>query len=160
MLRLFVLFIELCTNRSKSSLPQSYVECGYFPLKQSSNLHIPGIMSNPLCAILTNSFSRKWILHQLFIFLNHAMNISTGFYVILDSSLMQILGPTLKNWMWNYLSISCQLKMEFLGKVVYQVNAILVKKLGNKMSLKWWKFSLFANSPHCILNLAICSKVG
>ena len=38
-------------------------------------------------------------------------------------------------------SISCQLRMEFLGNVIYQVNATPVKELGNNLSLKLYKFS-------------------
>ena len=37
---------------------------------------------------------------------------------------------------WNCLSISYQLCTEFLGNVVYQVNATPVKELGNSLSLK------------------------
>ena len=51
---------------------------------------------------------------------------SLSLWVTLDSYAMQILGSVLKNCVWNYLSISYQLKIKFLGNVAYQVKAIPV----------------------------------
>ena len=53
-----------------------------------------------------------------------------------DNSAMQISGSTLNNCVWNCLSISCQLIIEFPSNVTYQVKAVHVNELGNNLSLK------------------------
>ena len=58
------------------------------------------------------------------------------FLVTLDSSTMHTSSSALKDRVWNCLSISCQLRMEFIGNVVYQVNVAPVKELGNSLSLQ------------------------
>ena len=57
-------------------------------------------------------------------------------WVTLDNFAMQISCSSLKNCVWNCLSISCQLIKEFLGNVAYQVKSTPVNELGNNMSLK------------------------
>ena len=58
------------------------------------------------------------------------------FWVTLDNYAMKISGSAQKNCVWNCLSISCQLIIEFLGNVAYQVKATLVNELGNNLSLQ------------------------
>ena len=57
-------------------------------------------------------------------------------WVTLDNFPMQISSSTLKNCVWNCLSISYQLIIEFLGNVTYQVKAVPINELGNNLSLK------------------------
>ena len=54
----------------------------------------------------------------------------------LDNFAMQISGFAMKNCVWNCLFISCQLIIEFLGNVAYQVKVIQVSELGNNLSLR------------------------
>ena len=78
-------------------------------------------------------------MHIFLILLKRVINDSTDsppIWVTLDNSAMQISGSALKNCVWNCLSISYQLMIEFLGNVVYQVKADLVNELGNNLSLR------------------------
>ena len=67
------------------------------------------------------------------------MNEFTGsppLWVTFDNYAMQMLGSALKNCVWNCLSISYQLIIEFLINVAYQVKTIHVNELGNNVGLK------------------------
>ena len=57
-------------------------------------------------------------------------------WITLDNSAMQIPGSAMKNCVWNCLSISYQLMIEFLGNDAYQVKASHVNELGNNLSLR------------------------
>ena len=61
---------------------------------------------------------------------------SLPLWVTLDNFAMKILGYAMKNCVWNCLSISCQLMIEFLGNVAYQVKAAPINELGNNLSLR------------------------
>ena len=58
------------------------------------------------------------------------------FGLLFDNFAMQISCSTLKNYVWNCLSISYQLMIEFLGNVAYQVKETHVNELGNNLSLR------------------------
>ena len=61
---------------------------------------------------------------------------SPPFWVALDNFSMQISGLTLKNFVWNCLSIPYQLIIEFLDNIAYEVKENPVNELGNNLSLK------------------------
>ena len=61
---------------------------------------------------------------------------SPPLWVTLDNFSIQILSYALKNYVRNCLSISCQLMIEFLDNVAYQVKAGYVNELGNNLSLR------------------------
>ena len=78
-------------------------------------------------------------MHLFLILLKRVINDSADsppLWVTLDNSAMQISGSAMKNCVWNNLSISYQLMVEFFGNVAYQVKAILVNELGNNLSLR------------------------
>ena len=83
-------------------------------------------------------FPRDGFFIKFLIILKRVINDSVDsqpLWVTLDNSSMQILGYALKNCVWNRLSISCQLMIEFLGNVAYKVKAAFVNELGNNLSL-------------------------
>ena len=61
---------------------------------------------------------------------------SPSLWVTLVNYVMQISGSALKNCVWNCLSISCQLMIEFLGNVAYHIKVAFVNELGNNLSLR------------------------
>ena len=78
-------------------------------------------------------------MHIFLILLKQVMNdfaYSLPLRFTFDNSSMQISGSTLKNCVWHCLSISCQLMIEFLGNVAYQVKAVSVNELRNNLSLR------------------------
>ena len=58
------------------------------------------------------------------------------FGATLNNFAMQISSSNMKNCVWNCLSISYQLIIEFLGNVAYQVKVVHVNELGNNLSFK------------------------
>ena len=91
--------------------------------------------------------------------LNHIINCSTILFgLCLNLAILAI--DTLKyvreKFVWNLSSNSAHEFRELGGKDKYQANACPVKKLGNNFILQ---FSLFETSPHCIVNLDICSSI-
>ena len=84
-------------------------------------------------------FPRYGFFIKFLILLKRVINDSVDsppLWVTLDhNSAMQILSYALKNCVWNCLSISCQLMIEFLGIVAYKVKAALVNELGSNLSL-------------------------